>query len=262
MREIVSAVLAQHRDALTVIGGQAVLLQTHDRFGLNLETQDSDFAVNPALIADRPRLEDLLVEAGFVPRNPSRPGLWGRMPVEVLVPGGGTRIDYLEKVDLDVAFAFTENTNPKRRSVAKMKGHGKTATSSATGLELATLDRDLLPVPGIGPEQPIVEAWVASKTALLVAKSYKVGERLQIGRAFDDKDLADIFLLLDSEEPSRAAEVLKRFAADPMIGSSVEQGRAYIQKVLADPTARSAMQRVTRGYVPQRELEAVLSRWV
>jgi len=89
--------LAAQRDSLTLIGGQAVMMRTVDRYGFNTFTKDADFAITPELVSDAPNIEQVLKDAGFESRNRDRPGLWGRNPITT--PDG--RTVYTEQLDLN-----------------------------------------------------------------------------------------------------------------------------------------------------------------
>ena len=70
--------LAGHRDALVLVGAQAIYLHTGDvDEAIATETKDSDLVVNPALLGEDPRLEDALRAADFH-RNleDGQPGEW------------------------------------------------------------------------------------------------------------------------------------------------------------------------------------------
>lgn len=89
--------LDAHRDALVLVGAQAIYLHTGDAdLAVAEYTTDADFTVAPADLADAPLLADLLGAAGFTPRE--HPGGWlspDGIYVDVMVPellaGSGTR---------------------------------------------------------------------------------------------------------------------------------------------------------------------------
>lgn len=56
--------LDTHRGAVVVIGAQAIYLRTSKaRVALGETTKDSDLAIDPRVLADRPRLEDAMCVA-------------------------------------------------------------------------------------------------------------------------------------------------------------------------------------------------------
>lgn len=65
--------LAAHRDAVIVIGAQAVYLRTGGaQVALAEATKDSDLAMDPRRLGDDPRVEAAMNEAGFIPNPVSR----------------------------------------------------------------------------------------------------------------------------------------------------------------------------------------------
>lgn len=68
--------LDPHLHALVVVGAHAIYLRTGDaEIAIAAFTTDADLAVEPEILADRPALERLLLEAGFE-RDGNKPGAW------------------------------------------------------------------------------------------------------------------------------------------------------------------------------------------
>jgi hypothetical protein len=70
--------LAEHRDAVIVIGAQAVYLRAGSaRVALAEATKDSDLAIDPRSLGDDPRVEAAMEAAGFM-LDPvhGQPGAW------------------------------------------------------------------------------------------------------------------------------------------------------------------------------------------
>ena len=95
--------LAEHRDAIIVVGAQAVYLRTGAaNVGVAEYTTDGDLVVASGLLADRPLLEDLMSvrfdHARRGPIAPEEPGVWTRtveidgerieIPIDLIVPEG------------------------------------------------------------------------------------------------------------------------------------------------------------------------------
>lgn len=67
---VAAEALEAHRDALVLVGAQAIYLQTGDAdLAVAEYTTDADFTVAPADLADAPLLADLLGARGFAPRE-------------------------------------------------------------------------------------------------------------------------------------------------------------------------------------------------
>lgn len=89
--------LQDQRDALILIGAQAVYLRTGDLdVALAPATKDSDFSLDPRRLRDAPLVEEAMRRAGFLPGV--RPGSRLRrdgIPVDLMVPellaGSGRR---------------------------------------------------------------------------------------------------------------------------------------------------------------------------
>lgn len=82
--------LAEHREAVIVIGAQAIYLHTGDAaVALAETTKDSDLALDPTHLKDDPRIEQAMTRAGFYPDpTKNQPGAWLNrhgVPVDLMV---------------------------------------------------------------------------------------------------------------------------------------------------------------------------------
>jgi len=256
---VIAGPLAPHSDALTLIGGQAVMLRTTDRYELKTTTEDADFAITPHLVTNDPNIETALTQAGFVLRHPDRPGLWGRNP----------RIDpltqvtaYDDEVDIDCPMALSGAISRKRRSVPALFHHGKRTVGTGDGLELATANRSLIDVPDLLDPGRSVRMWVADQPALICAKSFKLAERMYgTGRGILLKDYLDLFLLMDSADQDEVGQVFTANSQDPVIGESVRRGVAHFMRLVGDPTVRERVSQGAGGRIPAGELDHMLGGW-
>jgi hypothetical protein len=83
--------LAAHREALVLIGAQAIYLHTDAAaVALAETTKDSDLAVDPRELHDAPLLDDAMEKAGFrLDTTHPQPGSWispAGIPVDLMVP--------------------------------------------------------------------------------------------------------------------------------------------------------------------------------
>ncbi len=193
--------LAEHRDAVVLVGAQAIYLHTGDaELAVAEYTTDADFTISPADLADAPLLADLLGARGFTPRQ--HPGGWlspDGIYVDIMVPeqlaGPGTR-------------------------GARLGPHGKRAARRAKGLEGALIDRELLTIPALDPEdERTVDLWVAGPGALLVAKVHKIAERLGAQDRVRDKDALDVLRLLRAIDTADLATRLSTLVANELSAS-------------------------------------------
>lgn len=80
--------LSAHRDALVLVGAQAVYLHAGDGdLAIAPTTSDADLALTPDRLRDEPLLAEALRDAGFAP-GPN-PGCWrgtGGVAVDLMVP--------------------------------------------------------------------------------------------------------------------------------------------------------------------------------
>lgn len=155
--------LEAHRDALILIGAQAVYLWTEDvNLPLAETTDDSDLALDGRVLGDDPLVEDALTEAGF--RQDAmhpQPGSWvgpGEVPVDILMP------DAL--------------SGPGSTRGAKIPPHGRMAARRTKGIEGTVVSYERRPIPSLDPGDPrTYEIKVARPGALLLAKLHKLAER-------------------------------------------------------------------------------------
>ena len=83
--------LSEHRDAVIVVGAQAIYLHTGNALvALAEATKDSDLALDPRRLDDDPLLEEAMTRAGFHLNTFSgQPGAWmnrAGIPVDLMVP--------------------------------------------------------------------------------------------------------------------------------------------------------------------------------
>jgi hypothetical protein len=193
--------LGSQRNAVIVVGAQAVYLQIGDDtadgpFTMDADlsvapyTTDADFAVAPADLADSPLLEDLMRQADFV-LDEQQPGSWVK---SVTVDGQRVKVP----VDIMVPEGFAPAGG--RRSV-RLGPHDKMAARRVLGLEGALIDNDDMEIGAIDDQDPRrFTVRVAGPAALVVAKLHKLHERLESGRQdrIADKDAADVYRIMQA----------------------------------------------------------------
>lgn len=222
--------LDEHRDAVVVIGAQAIHLRTSSaRVALAEATKDSDLAVDPRGLANEPLLEEAMTRAGFIHNPNKQPGAWissAGIPVDLMVPetlaGGGG----------------------KQARGARIPPHAKNATRRARGLEAAIVDNSPMQVAALDPvDTRRYTVNVAGPAALLVAKLHKIGERVDgPPDRLIDKDAHDIYRVLIDSDTSDLAEALARLIADPVSEAETAQAIEYLEKLFASgPEALGAM---------------------
>ena len=168
--------LGPHRTAAVVAGAQAIYLRAGATvLPISDYTTDADLALDPSHLAPEPELEALLKDAGFdhIERDGAlEPGAW---KVAGTVRGSPVEVD----LDLIVPRGFSDGG---RRSV-DLGPHGKRAARRSRGLEAALVDNKAMPIGALDQtDSRSFTVRVAGLPALLIAKSYKLTDRLQLGR--------------------------------------------------------------------------------
>lgn len=173
--------LREHREAVIVIGAQAVYLRTGGiDVALAEATKDSDVAVDPRLLAEDPRIEEAMKDAGFLPAVTDQPGAWVNadgIPVDLMVP---------ERL-----------AGESGRRGARIPPHDNKATRRARGLEATLIDHEEMEVSALAPSDGrVTRVKVAGPAALLVAKLHKIAERVANPNRLNDKDAHDTYRIL------------------------------------------------------------------
>ncbi|WP_051473501.1 hypothetical protein [Saccharomonospora piscinae] len=215
--------LGAHANAITVVGAQALYLLTEEvDLGVAAYTADADLCLDTNQLDDEPLLHKVMHDGGFSLRQ-HQPGLWQR--AERL---GHTVAEV--QVDLLVPEAFA---GKGRRSV-EMPPHHKSAAKRVPGLEPCVVDRDLLAIRSLDPaDTRIVTVHVAGPAALLIAKAYKLFERVSEPnhQRVQAKDGGDVLRLMQSDagDPADVAARICRLREDVRTAEVTAQGLAYLR---------------------------------
>ena len=180
--------LEAHRDALVLVGAQAIYLYTGDAdVEVATTTKDSDLVIIPDLLGDAPLIAAALEGAGFHRDLLGHQGMWlsgDEIPVDLLVPQGYERGSHRG---------------------ARIPPHDKRDARRVPGLEAAAVDYRKMVIEALEAQDPrSIEANVAGPAALLVAKMHKIGERVERARKGGrdrsvGKDAHDVFRPLTAE---------------------------------------------------------------
>lgn len=213
--------LTEQRDAVIVVGAQAIYLRTSAApVALAEATKDSDFALDPRGLNDDPLIEEAMTQAGFYPNPNNQPGAWMNphgIPVDLMVPealAGGS---------------------PKSRG-ARIPPHAKSATRRARGLEAALVDNSLLNVEALDPsDRRTYMVKVAGAAALLVAKLHKIGERVNDPNPTrqQDKDAHDIYRILIDLKTDDLAVTFSSLLGDDVSREVTDQALTYLEALFA-----------------------------
>lgn len=201
--------LEPHRDALILVGAQAVYFHAPLGDPRPSYTTDGDLAVDPDLLADRPDLATELEAAGFALGETRNPGHWvspDGIAIDLMVPEG----------------ALPESSS---RS-APLDGHHRRTARRTRGLEVALHDNSWETIAALDPDDPrSVRLRIAGPGALLIAKLVKISERLAGNRPDRvlPKDAGDVLRLLRNTDVRALGRRLRGLAADhPDIAEQIE----------------------------------------
>lgn len=257
--------LADQREALTVLGGHAIVEVTQGVPALppGDTTCDGDLGVTPQLLSDDPNLSSRMVELGYEAARPERPGVWSP------VSQRDRDIHDRDSVDLIAPMSLARGGLTANREIraARVGAHGKHAVSATRGTELSVLDRRWRTLRAFDGG-PTADAYIAGSSALLCAKAYKIHDRLdpaELRRNADrlrPKDFADLYWLLLVIAPEEAADVFARGIADSRIGEAVALGRDYLVEILTDSATVASMVANTWGDTSREtEFRAHVNGW-
>ena len=212
--------LGAHRDAVVLVGAQAVYLHAGAAdFATAPTTTDADLALIPDRLADEPSIADAMRAAGFVPGG--QPGSWlGRGDIAV---------------DLMAPEALSGSGG--RRSAHLRPPHDAKATARRTfGLEPAVVDNEVHVISSL--EDDDVRSFgikVAGPAALIASKVVKIAERRDQPHRLKPKDGLDVLRLLRAVDTARLAQDLAAAAANALSGPVVERAVAELRVLAARP---------------------------
>lgn len=237
-RALIDVVLAlyDHREALTVLGGHAVIAVTSHLAALPQPdaTQDGDLGVTPQLLANSPLLLNKMTELGFETARTDRPGIWS------LIEQRDVPIHQRVTVDLIAPRAVAADNMKRQIRAARVGAHGKRSVSATEGTELSWIDRHLMVLHSFDGG-PSPEVFIAGPTALLCSKAYKLHDRMnpkELARNRERlrrKDFADVYRLTHAISGNEAAEVFAESCRDSQLGFAIARGRQYLLELLDEP---------------------------
>jgi hypothetical protein len=204
--------LGAHRDAIVLVGAQAVYLHVGDAdLAVRPYTTDADLLLDPDRLGEIPPLEQALMAAGFVPKKADSVGVWITHRVSEQNPKTEVCVDLLAPASL----------SPGRgRRAAHLKGHDARSARKVVGLEGSLVDVVTMKVRSLSnDDERAFDTRVAGPAALMVAKLVKIDDRRETGRG-NDKDALDIVRLLRGVPTAELAERMRRLEAS-QISSAV-----------------------------------------
>lgn len=243
--------LGPQRDAVVVVGAQAVYMRTGDAdIAVAFYTKDADLALAPDELANEPLLEELLRGGDFVQEG--RPGSWVKTVVM-----NGQRV----AVPVDIMVPEGMASAAGRRGV-RIPPHDKMVARKALGLEGAIIDNDRMEVVALsGSDARSFVVRVAGAAALVVAKLHKLHERLEEGKLdrVADKDAADVFRIMQSVSVGVLVPRFNEMLADPRSSEPTRSALTFLEKLFGAPRRQGVQMAIAalRRGVPAERVEVV-----
>jgi hypothetical protein len=236
--------LDRHRDAVVLVGAQAIYLQAGDAdldASVAPFTADADLSIDPDKLGPDPRIVEAMQAGGFHLKIKGSNG--GEEPGTWLAT---TTVDG-RNVDVPVDLLVPESMAPEKRGRrdARLPEHGRNATRWTPGIEAAVRDNTEMVIASLEPEVDgrSAKIRVASPGALLVAKAHKIAERLGDGdrgrtQRVKPKDAGDVYRLMTSPaSPTEIGTRLRELADDPVCGASVRAGVDHLDRLFGASNA-------------------------
>lgn len=250
--------LKLHIDAITVIGAQAVYLRTPNAAIAGAAyTSDGDLGVDPAMLGDEPLIDEALKDAGFCLKTDNQPGIWSRS--EII---DGRPVD----VGLDVLVGASVVDGGR---AARIPPHDKMSAKKVPGIEVALVDRSPLLIGSLdSADSRGVAVNVAGPAALLVAKAFKINDRLgDATRRPDrltDKDAGDVLRIMMATPAADVATSFAELVVDQRVGNVATKGLALLQDLFggADTSGVRMAAAALRGDVPTERIRVLAPAFI
>lgn len=217
--------LGPHRDAIVLVGAQAIYLRVGEAdLAVAPFTTDGDLAIDPAVLAKIPPLEEALMKANFLPKSKDSVGIW--VTKRPTAQSGDADV----AVDLLVPASVSPGTG---RRAADLPGHDSRAARIVKGLDGAIIDADVMRLAALdASDTRAFDVRVAGPSALLVAKVHKISERHGTGRQ-SDKDALDVLRLLRGIETDDLAARWGQLLANKRSEEAARLGRTLLEAQFA-----------------------------
>jgi hypothetical protein len=221
--------LAEHRDAIVIVGAQAIYLHTGSvDVALAEATKDSDLAVDPTSLSDEPLVEEAMIAAGFyLDPISNQPGAWmnsAGVPVDLMVPEA------------------LAGAGGKGARAGRIPPHARSSTRRARGLEAAVVDHQPMRVDSLNPSDlRTFEANVAGPAALLVAKLHKLGERQITEDRLVDKDAHDIYRVFRAIQTTVLASGFQVLLENDISGDATDEALSYLASLFGTEESLGAV---------------------
>jgi hypothetical protein len=252
--------LSDQLDALTVVGAQAVYLRTpHAASQASPFTSDGDISIDPERLENAPLLNEALQEAGFELLRDNQPGLWAR--TEQI---GNQAVP----VEFDLLMAKTLAPRIGSRSV-KVPPHDVMSVRWVPGLELAAVDRSPMDITSLETSDTrTITVNVAGPAALLVAKAFKINDRLSQAETkperLTDKDAGDVLRIMRAVPAAQVAASFATLCQNPRVGETAREGLRLLRSQFGAPATPGVEMavRAAAGDIPEPTVRALAPAYV
>lgn len=204
-----------------------------------------------------PLLEEALRGAGFSLLAAGQAGLWAR---EEDIDGK------VEKIELDLLVGSTLADGGRG---ADLPPHAKNAVRKVPGLEPAVVDRSPMTIASLEDgDDRTVEVNVAGVAALMIAKAFKLKERLaRADRRPDrvvDKDAGDVYRMMMTASAQETASTFRSLVEHPRVGEVALTGLGYLREIFGGPRtpATDLAVRALAADVPEARMRVVAPAFV
>lgn len=218
--------LEQHQGSIILIGAQAIYLHTGNLESPVAEfTKDADLALDVRELSPEPTIEFLMTKAGFSLNKTGDPGRWSNdlgIPVDIMV---------------------AEKLAGKGTRSAEIPPHGDRTARRANGIEGCLIDNTPLIVTALDDvDKRSFEIKVAGPASLLIAKVFKIQERVAENRKLEDKDAHDVYRLLSAKQLTDIVPGIQKMLGHSISRDVTNDGLLYLQTLFADgPEAQGSL---------------------
>jgi hypothetical protein len=217
--------LGLHRGAIVLVGAHAVYLRVGEAdLAVAAFTTDADLAIDPAVLAEIPPLEQTLIDAGFSPKTKDTVGIWIKR----------CQTTQGAKIQVAVELLVPASVSPRKgRRAARLPGHDLRVARIVRGLEGAIVDVDSMQLTSLETaDTRVFDARVAGPAALLLAKIHKIDDRHGSDRR-SDKDALDVLRLLRGTRTSELVQRYKNLLADTRSVEAARIGQELLERQFA-----------------------------
>ncbi|MEO6505630.1 MAG: GSU2403 family nucleotidyltransferase fold protein [Terrimesophilobacter sp.] len=210
--------LGAHRDSIVLVGAQAIYVRTGSaEVSLAEFTTDGDLVVDSRRLGSDPLIEVAMEAGGFTHDSATRdPGVW--------ISRDGVHVDLM----VPAAIAG------KGRRGVDAPPHNRHAMRKSAGLEATLVSNSEFEIEAFDPSDARrFQILVAGPAALLVAKLYKLYERIDEQRAVENKDAHDIYRLLVAIDTNVLVVELRRLLNDTVSAEVTANALEYLTELFS-----------------------------